>query len=153
VTVADERVVSGRLLTFRVGAGRFAVPLASVLGVQDPAQGGAPSGGDVRFQGRRVAAIDTRSLWGAADTTPVGAAKNPAVIVVSGADAPVALLVDGVEGIVEGVEMRPLPALVAPFVKDAFRGVALHADGGRLVVNPAALAATAVGGQRGPGEA
>lgn len=152
MTGADEPVVSGRLLTFRVGAGRFAVPLASVLGVQDPAPG-VPSGGGVSFQGRLVATVDTRSLWGEADTTSAGAVRHPAVIVVSGADAPVALLVDGVEGIVEGVEMRPLPALVAPFVKDAFRGVALHADGGRLVVNPAALAATAVGGQRGPGEA
>ena len=42
--------------------------------------------------------------------------------------------------------MRPLPALVAPFVRDVFRGVTLHADGGRLVVDPAALAGS--GGRR-----
>ena len=65
-----------------------------------------------------------------------------------------ALMVDRVEGIVEGVEMRPLPALVAPFVREVFRGVTLHADGGRLVVDPAALAGAAtVGGQGGAGEA
>jgi hypothetical protein len=63
-------------------------------------------------------------------------------------------MVDRVEGIVEGVEMRPLPALVAPFVRSVFRGVTLHADGGRLLVDPAALARTAAeGGEWGSGEA
>ena len=61
------------------------------------------------------------------------------MIIVGSGGGSIALKVDRVEGIVDGVEMRPLPALVAPFVRDAFRGVTLHADGGRLVVDPAAL--------------
>ena len=64
-----------------------------------------------------------------------------------------ALMVDRIEGIVEGVEMRPLPALVAPFVRKLFRGVTMHVEGGRLLVDAAALLGTAaVGGQGGPGE-
>jgi chemotaxis protein histidine kinase CheA len=149
--VADGPGVTGRLLTFRVGPGRFSVLLDDVLGVQEPAETGATTGRGAMFQGRPVAVVDARVLWrGGPDPAEAG---PPAVIIVGGGGV-TALLVDRIEGIVEGVEMRPLPALVAPFVRDAFRGVALHADGGRLVVDPAALSrAAAVGGQRGPGEA
>jgi len=150
--VADGPGVTGRLLTFRVGPGRFAVLLEDVLGVQEPAGPGVPCGRCVMFQGRPVPAVDTRVLWG--DGFDPAAATAPAVIIVGSGGGATALMVDRIECIVEGVEMRPLPALVAPFVRDAFRGVALHADGGRLVVDPAALSgAAAVGGQRGPGEA
>ena len=149
--IAEGSVVTGRLLTFRVGSGRFAVLLEDVLGVQDPA--GSVTGGGVMFQGRPVVAVDARALWRSATVSPAATA-TPAVIVVSGGGGAKALVVDCVEGIVEGVEMRQLPALVAPFVRELFRGVTLHADGGRLVVDPAALAgAAALGGQGGPGRA
>lgn len=149
----DGSAQTGRLLTFRVGSGRFAVFLEDVLGVQDPAGVADAADRGVMFQGRRVAAVDARVLW-QDGLIPPPAPVPPAVIVLGSSGGPVALLVDGVEGIVEGVEMRSLPALVAPFVRDAFRGVALHADGGRLVVDPAAFSeAAAMGGQRGPGEA
>ncbi len=150
---ADGSVVTGRLLTFRVGLGRFAVLLEDVLGVQDPAEIEAGTGLGLRFQDRPVVAVDARRLWGD-DTPPLEKRSPPAAIIVSGNEGATALMVDSLEGIVEGVEMRPLPALVAPFAMGMFRGVTLHGDGGRLVVDPAALAgAAARGGQGGPGEA
>jgi chemotaxis protein histidine kinase CheA len=149
---AEGSVVTGRLLTFRVGSGRYAVLLEDVLGVKEPVENVAVKGSGVVFRGRPVAAIDARELWSGGSCPPPTA--PPAVIIVSGGRGSTALLVDRVEGIVEGVEMRPLPALVAPFVSDVFRGVALHADGNRLVVDPALLSGAAkAGGQRGPGEA
>jgi chemotaxis protein histidine kinase CheA len=151
--VAEESVVTGRLLLFRVGRGRFAVPLEDVLGVQDPAEIGAVSDGGVMFQGHPVAAVDARGLWWSGSGPPAPL-PSPAVIIVGSGGGATALLVDRVEGIVEGVEMRPLPALVAPFVREVFRGITLHADGGCLVVDPAALSgAAAEGGQGGPGKA
>lgn len=151
--VAEGSVVTGRLLAFRVGPGRFALLLEDVLGVQDPAEIGAVTDRGVMFQGQPVAAVDARTLW-RDGSSPAETALPPAVIIVSSGGGTTALMVDRVEGIVEGVEMRPLPALVAPFVRDVFRGVTLHADGGRLVVDPAALAgAAAVGGKGRSGEA
>jgi len=151
--VAEGSVVTGRLLEFRVGPGRFAMFLEDVLGVQDPAEIGAVTDRGVVFQGRPVAAIDARMLWRYGLGLPA-TMMPPAVIIVGSGGGSIALKVDRVEGIVDGVEMRPLPALVAPFVRDVFRGVTLHADGGRLVVDPAALAGAAtVGGDGGAGEA
>ena len=150
---AEASVVTGRLLTFRVGSGRFAMLLEDVLGVQEPAEVGAVTDRGLMFQGHPAAAVDARGLW-SSGVNPPAAMTSPAAIIVSSGGGLTALMVDRVEGIVEGIEMRPLPALVAPFVKDVFRGVTLHADGGRLVVDPAALSrVAAVGGQRGPGEA
>lgn len=152
----ESPATTGRQLTFRVGGGRFAVLLESVLGVQEPASGGAGTG-RVTFKGHLVETVDARSLgWGGSgEPQPQAAAV---IIVGGGATGETALIVDRVEGIVEGVEMRPLPALVAPFLRGVFGGYALHADGGRLMVDPAALSAAAGkmparGGQRGPGEA
>ena len=150
--LAEGSVVTGRLLTFCVGSGRFAVLLDEVLGVKDPAGNAAVNGSSLPFRGRQVAVVDARALWSGGVGSPPP--TPPAVIIVGSGGGSTALLVDRIEGIVEGVEMRPLPALVAPFVGDVFRGVTLHGDGSRLVVDPAALsrAATAAG-QRGPGEA
>jgi len=151
--IAEGSVVTGRLLVFRVGPGRFAMLLEDVLGVQDPAEQGAVTDHGVLFQGRPVAVVDARILW-RGGLGPPATMMPPAAIVVGVGGGATALLVDCVEGIVEGVEMRPLPALVAPFVRELFCGVTLHADGGRLLVDPAALAgAAAVGGKRGSGEA
>ena len=61
--VAEGSVVTGRLLEFRVGPGRFAMFLEDVLGVQDPAEIGAVTDRGVVFQGRPVVAIDARMLW------------------------------------------------------------------------------------------
>ena len=150
---AEGLELTGPLLTFRVGPGRFAVFLEQVLGVQDRAGTGAAAGCGVTFQGEPVAMFDCRRLWWGG-LGPPAPATPPAAIIVSSRRGAVAMMVDRVEGIVEGVEMLPLPALVAPFVRGAFRGVTQHAEGGRLVVDTAALAeAGAVGGQRGPGEA
>ena len=151
--VAEGSLVTGRLLEFRVGPGRFAVFLEDVLGVQDPAEIGAVADLGVVFQGHPVVVIDARMLWRCGLGSPAATAP-PATIIVASGGGSIALKVDRVEGIVDGVEMRPLPALVAPFVRDAFRGVTLQADGGRLVVDPAALAgAAAVHGDGGAGEA
>ena len=151
--VAEGPTVTGRLLTFRVGPGRFAMLLEDVLGVQEPADVVAVADRTVMFQGRPVAEFDARWFW-SGGVGPQRAESSPAVIIVNSGGSATALLVDRFEGIVEGVEMRPLPALVAPFVRDVFRGVTLHADGSRLLVDPAALpGAAAMGGQRGPGEA
>lgn len=150
--VAEGSVMTGRLMTFRVGPGRFAVLLDDVLGVQDPAEIGTDAGGRVMFQGHPVAVVDARGLWWRGSDP--AAVKSSAVIIVSSREGSLALMVDQVEGIVEGVEMRPLPALVAPFMNSVFRGVTMQIDGGRLVVDPAALSGTAaVAGQGGPGEA
>lgn len=148
-----EGLVTGRLLIFSVGAGRFAVFVEDVLGVQDPAEIGAVAGRGVMFQGQQVDAVDARRIWWSG-VDPPATARAPAVIIVGSGGGAIALMVDRIEGIVDGVEMRPLPSVVAPFVKDVFRGITLHADGSRLVVDPAALSgAAAGGGQRGPGEA
>jgi len=140
-------------LEFRVGPGRFAVFLEDVLGIRDAADIGAEIGSGVEFQGHPVVAVDARKLW-RCGLGPPATLLPPAAIIVASGGGSIALKVDRIEGIVDGVEMRPLPALVAPFVRDAFRGVTLHAGGGRLVVNPAAFAGTAaVGGDGGAGEA
>lgn len=148
--VTEGPELTGRLLTFRIDPGRYAIPLEDVLAVQDPALIGAVTDRGVMFQGHQVAALDARALWRSGSGTPA-ATVAPAVIIVSSGGGSIALMVDRIEGIVEGVEMRPLPALVAPFVRNVFRGVTLHADGGRLVVDSAALAGTAAAG--GEGEA
>jgi len=151
--VAEGPAVTGPLLTFRVGAGRFAVLLEDVLGVLDPAEIGAAGGRGIEFQGQPVDAVDARELWRGGLDTPA-AVTAPAVIIVSSSGRATALVVDRVEGIVEGVETRPLPELVAPFVRNVFRGIIRHGDGNRLVVDTASLARAATGGgQRGPGEA
>ena len=151
--VSERLVVTGRLLTFCVDQGRFAILLDEVLGVQNSTEKG--SGRDVLFQGQPVAAVDARGLlWSGSGRPARTEGMSHATIFVCSGGPIVALLVDRVEGIVEGVEMQQLPALVTPFVKNVFRGVTLHADGSRLVVDPAALSrVAAVGGQRGPGEA
>lgn len=152
--VDDGTVVTGRLLAFRVGPGRFAMFLEDVLGVQETAEIGAGTDRGVMFQGHPVAAIDARMLWRSGTGTLPTTTMDPAAVIVASGGGALALMVDRIEGIVEGVEMRPLPALVAPFVRNVFRGVTLHADGGRLVVDPAALAGAAAGaGERGAGEA
>jgi chemotaxis protein histidine kinase CheA len=151
--VAEDSATAERLMTFRVGRGRFAVSLDDVLGVQDPAQIAA---GDavVTFQGRAVPAVDARRLgWGGASLT-----TGAGVAIVVGGVAATALIVDRVEGIVAGLAVQPLPRLLAPFVRGVFRGIAPQAEGGRLVLDPAALAAatgktTAGGGRGGPKEA
>lgn len=151
--VVDESVKTGRLLMFRVGSKRFAVLLEDVRGVQEPAAIVQLPDRRVMFQGQPVAALDARGLWLGGEGRQETMA-SPAAIVVNGNGGPVALLVDRIEGIIEGVEMRPLPALVSPFVRGLFRGVTLHADGDRLVIDTAALSgAAAAGGQRGPGKA
>lgn len=151
--VDDGPVVTGRLMTFRVGPGRFAVSLDDVLGVQEPAESGAGAGGWVIFHGQPVAAMDVRRLWWSGAGSPA-ATISPAVVIVGSGGGSTALIVDCVEGIVEGVEMRPLPVLVEPFVRNVFRGVTLHADGDRLLVDTAALPGAAfAGGQGGPGKA
>lgn len=154
--IADESAAPGRLLTFRVGRGRYAVALEDVLGVQDVVVAG--DGDDVTFHGGPVKTVQARRLgWGGADAS---AWPLPPVAVVVGKEGagPTALVVDRVEGIVEGAEIRPLPELVSSFVRGVFRGVALHGDGWRLVVDPAALAgaagkAAAESVRGGPGEA
>jgi len=154
--VAEGSAVTGRLLTFLVGRARFAVLLEDVLGVQERIE--SATGVGVMFQGRPVVTVDARALgWGGFEQRlPV---PHGMVIVVGCCEgSATALIVDRVEEIVEGVEMRPLPALVAPFVRGVFRGVALHAEGGRLVVDPAALPGAAGkmaadGGRGRPGEA
>jgi chemotaxis signal transduction protein len=150
--LADAPVeATGPLVLFRVGPGLFAVLLEEVFGIVDPAEAGA--GGEFSFQGHPVAVVDARELWWKGLERPVPT-PSPAVIVVGRSGGSTALIIDRVEGIEEGAEMRPLPALVAPFVRGVFRGVVLRADGGCLVVDPAALSgAAAVGGQRGPGKA
>lgn len=154
--VAEGTVIMERLLAFRVGQGRFAALLENVLGVHDPAEIGAD--GEVLVHGHPVDAIDARDLgWGGSEPRPTP--RQPLVILFGGKGlASTALIVDCVEGIVEGGEMQPLPALVAPFVRGVFRGIAMHSEGGRLVVDPAALAqvtrkTAAEGGRGGPGEA
>lgn len=146
-------VVTGRLLTFRVGPGRFAVPLDDVFGVQDTAESWAGADREVVFHGQPVAVVDARELWWSG-LRPPAATVAPAVIIVGSGGGATALFVDLVEGIVEGVEMRPLPALVEPFVRNVFCGVTLHADGERLVVDTAALAGAALArGVGGAGKA
>ena len=147
----ERPVATGRLLTFRVGPGRFAVLLEDVLGVQDSAEIGTVAGAGVMFQGHPVAAVDARGLWWGGSGPPA-TVLPPAVIIVSGGGGATALMVDRVEGIVEGVEIRPLPALVEPFVRDVFRCVTLHADGCRLMFDPQALSGAADAGGQGGAE-
>lgn len=150
---AEAPTVTGRLLTFRVGAGRFAMLLDDVRGVQEPAGIGAVADQGVTFQGRLLTAVDVRRLWWA-NADPAAGTEPHAVIIVGGGGGSAAMVVDRIEGVVEGVEVRPLPALVAPFVGNVFRGVTLHADGGRLLFDPASLSGSAAGGgQGGPGKA
>lgn len=155
---AEISAGTGLLMEFRVGPGRFAVHLDGVLGVQNPVRLADGEGAAVMFQGRPVLAVDARGLgWGGSVPSAVPG-PGVAIIVGGGDTSPTALVVDCVEGIVAATAMQSLPGIVAPFVRGVFRGVALDAKGGRLVVDPAALAVmagkTAAGGGRGgPGEA
>ena len=67
---AEEPVTTGRLLTFRVGIGRFAVPLDDVLGVRDPAESVAGTENGVICQGRTATAVDARRLWWSGSRSP-----------------------------------------------------------------------------------
>jgi len=151
--IVEGSVVTGRLMTFRVGPGRFAVLLEDVLGVQDPGESGSGTDHRVMFHGQPVAVVDARGLWWSG-LGPPATMTSPAVIIVGSGGGSTALIVDRVEGIVDGVEMRPLPALVEPFVRNVFSGVTLHADGDRLLVDAATLPGAALAGGPGrPGKA
>lgn len=137
--VADEPAASRRLLTFSVGRGRFAVALDSVLGVQDAVGAPARGGGDVMFQGRLVRTVHARCLgWGGADA-PAWDLPPAAIIVGSEDSEATALVVDRVDGIVDGLDTQPLPELVSSFARGVFCRVALHGEERRLVVDPAAI--------------
>lgn len=143
------------MLAFRVGCARFAVELDNVLGVLETVGQPVSGGSDLAFQGNPVRAVSARDLgWGGTDAPALS--HLPAAIIVrsEGAEA-TALVVDRIEGIVEGVETRPLPDVVAAHVRGVFRAVALHGEGWRLVVDPAALPGAAgqvaaEGGRGGP---
>jgi chemotaxis signal transduction protein len=133
----EELAASGRLLVFRVGRARFAVELRWVCGVaeREPCDGAG-----ARFRGRDLEALDARELgWGGA--APAGEEGGAtAEVILNGGGTYVALLVDAVEGIVDGGAIRAWPELMAPLVDAAFRGVAVRPGGELLVVDPAALA-------------
>ena len=143
---AGEGTGALRLLLFRVGGRRFALPLASVRGIQHPAEGLTP-GATAEFHGRTVPVIDARELgW---DGRPAGPRERPpALVVVAGAGCERALAVDGVEGLAESAGIREWPSLVAPFVRAAFLGLASQAGGEVAVVDPDALCGDGTAGAR-----
>lgn len=146
----------GRLLVFRVGERRFALALAEVRGVQDPADGERDPDGKVIYRGQPLPTLDAPRLgWGG---TGGGQPAKPAAYVIVEGIQEMALIVDGVEGIVEAGEIRPWPSLIAPFVEKVFRGVVVQPEGDLVVVDSAALHGLATepkgqGGLRGAGEA
>lgn len=147
---AEGPAAPGRLLVFRVGRGRFALPLEAVRGIQPAAEAGPRD--SVVFHGRSLAVVDARSLRWRRDVDGEREAP-PTLVVVAGGGGERALAVDAVEGIVESAGIREWPALVAPYVRRSFLGVALQPEGELLVVDPAALHGAAGRNEGGPGRA
>lgn len=127
----------GRLLVFRVGERRFALPLEVVLGVQDTADGERGPGGVVVRNGRELPTLDAAALgWGGSGARQPG---KPAAFVIIGDPNEMAIIVDGIEGLVEAGEISAWPSLIAPFVEKVFRGVVVRPGGDLVVIDPAAL--------------
>lgn len=136
MTADDTKAGAVRLLAFRVGRRRFALPLDDVRGIVELPEG--ESGATAGFHGRDVPVVDARTLgWDGAAAGQTG--PPAALVIVAAGGRERALAVDGVEGLVESAEIREWPALVAPFVRAWFQGVALESEGGLLVVDPAAV--------------
>lgn len=134
---AEDAAGAGRLLVFRVGRGRYALPLDDVRGIQN-LEAGCDPGDSAVFQGRTLPVIDAGALhWGRGPQEPRTAA--PVLVIVAAGGEERALAVDGVEGICESPGISEWPALVAPYVRRAFLGVALRPEGDLVVVDPAAL--------------
>lgn len=124
----------GRMLVFRVDGRRYAAPVDAVLSV------GAAGGeaGTVLFRGSAVAVADAGDL-GLGDPRGARGSRGTVVVVDGGPGEARALRVDAVEGIVEGLEMREWPAMLAPLPGPGFPGLAPGRDEALVVVDPRAL--------------
>jgi purine-binding chemotaxis protein CheW len=130
-------------VVIRLGAGRFAVKLASVAEVgRTPAITRVPGlpewlSGVANWRGRILAILDLRPLLGA-EASPLDAQSRLLVLAVDG--IAVGALVDAVEGTVALTDVAPFPAASAPSGSDLLSGQVPREDGPVAVLDvPAVL--------------
>jgi purine-binding chemotaxis protein CheW len=139
----SDQSVDVDAVVVRLGAGRFAVELASVAEVgRTPAITRVPGlpdwlSGVANWRGRILAVLDLRPLLGA-EASPLDAQSRLLVLSVDG--IAVGALVDAVEGTAALTDVAPFPAQSAPSGSDLLCGQVPREDGPVAVLDvPAVL--------------
>jgi purine-binding chemotaxis protein CheW len=140
---AEAAVADSDAIVVRLGAGRFAVPLASVAEVGNvPPVTRVPGvphwlAGVANWRGRILPALDLRSLLGA-DAAAFG--PRARLVVLATDAATVGLLVDGVDGTTAiGEDMAPFPTDVTGAATELVAGQLPREDGPVAVLDVAAV--------------
>jgi purine-binding chemotaxis protein CheW len=141
--VVDDAAADSDAVVVRLGAGRFAVALASVAEVgRVPAVTRVPGmpgwvGGVANWRGRVLPILDLRSLLGADETTLGPGAR---LLVLAAEGVTVGLLVEAVEGTaVVAASAEPFPATLAGPAARLLAGQVPHEDGPVAVVDVGAV--------------
>lgn len=138
----DDTAVSTDAIVVRLGAGKFAVDLASVAEV-----GRAPSvtrvpglpawlAGVANWRGRILPVLDLRPLLGA-DAVALGPAGR--LIVLTDGGIAVGLFVDGVDGTTSLTDVAPFPSASAPVGSNLVSGQSPREDGPLAVLDVASV--------------
>lgn len=139
---ADDAAVSTDAIVVRLGAGRFAVDLASVAEVgRAPAVTRVPGlpiwlAGVANWRGRILPVLDLRTLLGA-DAVALDAAGR--LIVLTDGGIAVGLLVDGVDGTTSLTDIAPFPSASAPIGSNLVSGQSPREDGPLAVLDVPAV--------------
>jgi chemotaxis signal transduction protein len=137
-----DSAVSIDAIVVRMGAGRFAVDLASVAEVgRTPAVTrvpGLPSwlAGVANWRGRILPVLDLRPLLGA-DTSPLD--RQARLVVLSEAGVAVGMVVDAVDGTTPMTEVGPFPPASAPSGANLLSGQVSRDDGPLAVLDVLAV--------------
>lgn len=139
---ADDAAVSTDAIVVRLGAGHFAVDLASVAEVgRAPAVTRVPGlpiwlAGVANWRGRILPVLDLRTLLGA-DAVALDAAGR--LIVLTDGGIAVGLLVDGVDGTTSLTDIAPFPSASAPIGSNLVSGQSPREDGPLAVLDVPAV--------------
>jgi chemotaxis signal transduction protein len=138
----DDSTLNTDAIVVRLGAGKFAVDLASVAEV-----GRAPSvtrvpglpgwlAGVANWRGRILPVLDLRPMLGAEAVTLDAAGR---LIVLTHAGVAVGMLVDGVDGTTSLTDVAPFPSVSAPVGSNLISGQAPREDGPLAVLDVSAV--------------
>ncbi|MBV9872961.1 MAG: chemotaxis protein CheW [Frankiaceae bacterium] len=138
----DQESVSTDAIIVHLGAGRFAVDLASVAEVgRAPAVTRVPGlpawlAGVANWRGRILPILDLRPLLGA-EAVPLESSGR--LIVLTDGSVAVGLLVDAVDGTTALVDVAPFPPASAPIGSNLLSGQSPREDGPLAVLDVPAV--------------
>lgn len=141
-TTAADPPVSTDAIVVRLGAGRFAVDLASVAEVgRAPAVTRVPGlpawlAGVANWRGRILPVLDLRSLLGA---EAVALDSHGRLIVLTDGAIAVGLVVDAVDGTTSLTDVAPFPTASAPVGSHLVSGQSPREDGPLAVLDVSAV--------------